>query len=205
MIHAFRQIRLTNTLLSGSGSALVWGGTPVVLSNQTGQYITTAQTGLFYPASNPAGYITSAQAGGVSAITTTGQSLSGVVTLTGIGGTVVDISGTTFRVSGVNTGTLVSRGETGQFVTTAMTGTFGIWTGFQQSFATTLYTGIESTGILFPFVFPTTPRTVQVSIEVTGDILYMANVRSRNVSGYTALFSDIITESGVILHTLANI
>jgi hypothetical protein len=65
-------------------------------------------------------------------------------------------------------------------------------------------TGVEITGISFPVNFATIPK-VQTSIEVTGDTMYMVNIRSRTTSGYTAIFSDIIQESGVVLHTFASI
>ncbi len=250
MIHAFKQVRLTNNLLSGSGSALVYAGVPLVFKNETGQFvdssktgqfITTAQTGsflsrgetgLFYPASNPNNYITAAQAGGVSAITVTGASLSGSVNFTGLNGINVSLSGQYVLISGGNTGTLVGKGETGQFVTTSMTGGFitaaqtgqfittsqtgefitsamtgilGIWTGNQQSFSTVMYVGIDSTGIVFPSTFSAVPRTVLATIEVTGDVMYMVNVRARTVNGYTAIFSDTVQESGVTIHTFASL
>lgn len=233
MIQAFKQIRLTNSTIEVTGAGILQVGNEQVVYrsqtgqfvdsahtggfvsiSQTGQYITTAQTGLFYPASNPNGYITSAQAGGVSAIAVTGTSISGVVNFTGLRGINVSLSGQYVLISGGDTGQFITTAQTGQFVTsaqtgqyvtTAMTGILGIWTGNQQSFATSIPTGIDFTGIWFPSVFPTTPRTVNATIEVTGDYMYGINIRLRNVSGYTAMFTDTIQESGVIVHTFVSL
>lgn len=283
---------MTNTVLSGSGSALTFGGNQVILNTQTGQFastinlittgsiiesklaiisgttgafITTSQTGQFYPASNPNGYITSAQAGGVSSLRVTGLDVSGVVTITGLGGIVVSIQGTTLNISGgssVNTGGFVTTGQTGafitsgqlvglntgSFITTSQTGQFVavgstgglasvanlnttgaflqseiaiisgttgafitnsqtgqfIWTGSQQSFVSYVSTGIDASGVLFPVAFATTPK-IHATIEVSGDIMYMVNVRGRGTTGYTAIFSDTIQELGVYLHTFATL
>jgi len=58
-------------------------------------------------------------------------------------------------------------------------------------------------GVLFPQAFGAIPRVVQTSIEVTGDVMYYMAIRNRATTGYWAIFSDTITESGVVLHTLA--
>lgn len=230
MINAFRQLRLTNynTVVTGTGILQV-GTEQVVYRTQTGNFVSTAQTGQFYPASNPSGFITSAQAGGVQSLAVSGASVSGVITFTGINGVVVSTGvGSTIRIDGGNFITSAQTGQfypitnpasfirsgdadtkyalagsTGSFITTAQTGQF-IWTGAHQSFTTTVTTGIDNQVISYPSVFGTTPK-VQVSIEVTGDIFYSVAVRNRNVSGYTAIFSDIIQESGVVLHTFATL
>jgi hypothetical protein len=71
----------------------------------TGSFITTANTGLFYPSSNPSGFLTSAQAGGVQSLNVSGATISGVVTLTGIGGLVISRTGQTIVFSGGAGGT----------------------------------------------------------------------------------------------------
>jgi DNA-binding Lrp family transcriptional regulator len=68
-----------------------------------------------------------------------------------------------------------------------------------------MYLNIDTTGIMFPAVFASTPRTVLATIEVTGDTMYMVNVRGRTVSGYTAILSDTVQESGVVIHTFASL
>ena len=89
----------------------------------TGQFISTAQTGNFVPVGitgsafyprygNPGNFLTAASLGGVNTINVTGQLLSGDIIITGIGGTIVDISGGVIRISGG------AGGPGGNYVTT---------------------------------------------------------------------------------------
>lgn len=135
-------------------------------SGMTGQFITTAQTGIFvsrgetgnafYPRfGNPANYLTGTSPNGVMSISTSGGTISGAITLTGINGESIIFSGQTIIFSGANTGGLVSISQTGQFITTAMTGQFAP-SGMTGQFITTAQTGnfISNgmTGILVPRV-----------------------------------------------------
>jgi hypothetical protein len=74
----------------------------------------------------------------------------------------------------------------------------------QQVFNTNIPVGIESTGILFPLAFSSTPSTVNVTLETAGDVMYMVGVRNRSATGYFADFSDIVQESTVKLNTFAS-
>ncbi len=75
----------------------------------------------------------------------------------------------------------------------------------QQSFITgILPTGFEEYFIKFPNDFSEIPK-IQTTVEVSGDILYGINVRNKSISGFTALFTDDIAESGVYLNVFATI
>lgn len=74
----------------------------------------------------------------------------------------------------------------------------------QQVFNVDVPQGIESTGILFPVAFSSTPSTVNVTLETAGDVMYMVGVRSRSETGYFADFSDIVQENTVKLNTFAS-
>jgi hypothetical protein len=219
MIHAFKQLRLT------SYNVNVTGGGVLQVGNERVVY--QSQTGLFYPASNPSGFITSAQAGGVNSIVANGSNLSGIVTFvgagtinitTGVGGSVV-VSGS---ATAINTGSFITTGQTGQFYAAsnpagfistgnadvryalaANTGNF-VTTSSQTSFITSVPQGVESLFVPFPFNFASPPK-IQVTVEVTGDVMYAVNVRSRTISGYTALLSDTVSEDGVSLHSFASV
>lgn len=88
-----------------------------------------------------------------------------------------------------------------KYALASQTGSF-LTSGQNQAFITSIPTGIDIYFIQFLTNFATTPK-IQATIEVTGDIFYSLAIRSRTVSGYNALFSDIIQESGVSVHTIA--
>jgi hypothetical protein len=73
----------------------------------------------------------------------------------------------------------------------------------QVSFLTLMQTGIEETGIQFPYTFATIPR-VLADIQLVSDTGYLVGIKNVTTTGYTAIFSDIIEETGLYLHTFAN-
>ena len=82
---------------------------------------------------------------------------------------------------------------------------FATYTGNIQDFVTGISpTGLDNYFIQFPFNFSSTPR-VLTTVEVTGNIVYGTAISNRTVSGFTALFSDYIAESGVKLNVYATI
>jgi hypothetical protein len=113
------------------------------INSQSGNFITTGQTGQFYAASNPANYITgvdlsnyattgyvtgvsgylasliSASSAGVRTL----NGLSGSLTLAGAGNNTVSVAGSTITVSGA-TGFLTGYQPVGNYVTTSQTGGF---------------------------------------------------------------------------------
>lgn len=74
----------------------------------------------------------------------------------------------------------------------------------QQSFTLDVPSNIESTGITFPVAFSSTPASVNITLEVPGDVMYMTAIKNKTNTGFTAEFSDIILEEGVKLNTFAS-
>lgn len=90
---------------------------------------------------------------------------------------------------------------TGQILSNIIT----TFSGNQQRFTTVIPTGIDTYFITYPVPFSSIPRIV-TQIEVTGEIMYLMNVRGRTTIGYTGIFSDTIQEiSGVYITTDASI
>jgi len=146
--------------------------------------------------------------------------LSGAVTITGGAGVSIGINSTTntITISGADSGyfqglvdTLTTNlGNTGSNLNIKIDNLSGYVTGTfvrklnQQVFNTNIPVGIESTGILFPLAFSSTPSTVNVTLETAGDVMYMVGVRNRSATGYFADFSDIVLENTVKLNTFAS-
>jgi hypothetical protein len=74
----------------------------------------------------------------------------------------------------------------------------------QQSFTLNVPQNIDTTGILFPVAFSSTPSTVNVTLEIPGDVMYMTAIKNKTNAGFTAEFSDLILEAGVKLNTFAS-
>ena len=74
----------------------------------------------------------------------------------------------------------------------------------QQSFTLNVPTNVETTGILFPVAFSSTPASVNITLEVPGDVMYMTSIKNKSSSGFTADFSDVILEEGVKINTFAS-
>jgi hypothetical protein len=74
----------------------------------------------------------------------------------------------------------------------------------QQSFTLNVPINVETTGILFPVAFSSTPASVNITLEVPGDVMYMTSIKNKSSSGFTADFSDIILEEGVKINTFAS-
>lgn len=111
---------------SNSGGFIFANGFISGTTNIGSLFVTTGQTGAFYPRfGNPAGYLTAATAGGVGALLVTGTSLSGAITISGAAGiSVITGLSNTIVISGWDTGQYVTSAMTGQFITTAKTGNF---------------------------------------------------------------------------------
>lgn len=75
----------------------------------------------------------------------------------------------------------------------------------QQQFIVNLPSNIESTGVTFPLVFVSTPNSVQVTFEPSTDVSYMVVVKNRSTTGFTAEFSDVLSEAGNKLNVFASI
>jgi len=73
----------------------------------------------------------------------------------------------------------------------------------QQSFTLDVPQNIDTTGIEFPVPFSSTPTSVNVTLEVPGDVMYMTTIKNKSSAGFTAEFSDHILEAGVKINTFA--
>ena len=75
----------------------------------------------------------------------------------------------------------------------------------QQQFIVNLPINVESTGITFPVAFASTPNSVQVTFEPFTDVAYMVAVKNRTTAGFTAEFSDVLSETGNKLNVFASV
>lgn len=160
-------------------------GQITTLNNTTGTFITgsvirPSDTGIFYTINNPSGYIT-------------GVDLSSYATrafTTGVSGSLQS------QVS-----TLDAR--TGDYY--PRTNPSGYITGVNQiSFRTLIPTGVEETGITFPYTFSSIPR-VFADFSLYSDTGYLVGMKNIAATGYIAVFSDVIEETGLYLQTLATL
>ena len=104
----------------------------------------------------------------------------------------------------VNGNSVVTSNQTGSFVTQSQTGNF-VSRNHWQNFTTSVSTGSDLQWISFPSGnFPSNPK-INVTVEVTGDIMYSASIRGITVSGYYLMLSDTVQENGVVAHTFATI
>lgn len=100
---------------------------------------------------------------------------------------------------------------TGSALNTSINSLSGTLTGnyvlkaTQQQFIVTLPINIESTGVTFPAVFASTPNSVQVTFEPSTDVGYMVAIKNRTTAGFTAEFSDVLSEAGNKLNVFASI
>jgi hypothetical protein len=175
-----------------------------------GNYFLNSQTGIFYPSSNPSGYITGVD---LSSFATTSF-------VTGVSGflqnQIIDLNDQTGNYytidnpSGYITGLDLSDYVTGEVIRPSDTGIFytidnpsGFITGLDQvSFLTLIHTGIEETGIAFPYTFSAIPR-VLADLQLVSDTGYLVGVKNVATTGYVVVFSDVIEETGLYLHTFA--
>ena len=207
-----------NVVLSGVSSNISrHNSLPDIQGGSLGQYyhLTSGEyanlaTGDYYLNSNPSGYITGVDLSPYalqSSLTGTSGHLQGqITTLDSLTGTYYQNSNPSGYITGVDlsgyvTGDVVRPSDTGQFYPASNPS--GYITGIDQiSFSTLLPTGIEETGILFPYSFSGVPR-VFADLALISDTGYLVGTKNITNTGYTAVFSDIIEETGLYLQTLA--
>ena len=244
------------TLLYDSGSGS-WFSRQITTGDVSGigNYFLNSQTGVFYPSSNPSGFITGVNLSSFATTTfvtgvsgflqnqiidlndqtgnyytidnpsgyITGLDLSNYSTIeftTGISGhlqnQIIDLNNSTgdyylaSNPSGYITGLDLSDYVTGDVIRPSDTGIFytndnpsGFITGLDQvSFLTLIHTGIEETGIAFPYTFAAIPR-VLADLQLVSDTGYLVGVKNVATTGYVVVFSDVIEETGLYLHTFA--
>lgn len=187
---------------SDGSTALTWGASRVLSGSWaaqqlsvSGQSVTTG--GPYYPLkSNPSGYLTAAQAGGVNSLNVTGLTISGSVIFTGAGNVSITSSGQVITISG-QTGSFVITSQTGQFATAAnlaSTGaTLSTWTG-------------SSTGIFYPlnsnpsgyaandgtYVRTTGVQTINGQKTFQSGLVSTTYVSGLNITGSDAYVSNTI-------------
>lgn len=142
-----------------------------------------------------------------SNLTTTGQNLYnwiGVVsgndntTRTNLGTTGSNLYGYITSASGAISSNLTTTGQT-------LLNLLRTFSGNQQSFSTGITTGFDNYRVDYPLgAFTQVPR-IFPSVEISGNTMYMVNITGRSVSSFYAMFSDIVAESGVVLHVYATI
>ena len=101
-----------------------------------------------------------------------------------LGNSLNSLSGYADAISGVLQGQITSS-DVREFITGLTSGSDQYFIGFDPSFGAT--------------------PVVEITVGVTGDYLYMANVKNRSISGFTAIMSDTIYEEGVFLNVMASL
>lgn len=147
-------------------------------------------------------------AAGGTQVRVSGSATIPIANFSGVGGTQVVYSGGFVLISGGAGG-----GGSGDVTTAQLTGASGAlqyqingltsYTGDERVLSTLIPTGVDSYFINWTPVFTTQPAAVVASLEVTGSLLFSLNVKGISISGYTALFSNTISEGGVTVHTYA--
>lgn len=176
------EINFTSKYITGftniSGTNIYQGTNRVVDSSQTGNFITSSQTGAFASTGNLN------QTG--SNLQTQISSLSG--TLTG--------NYVTTQFANATYATLVALNQKINWIS-----------GQSQAFTNSVTTGVDTQFITFPAAFTGgVVPTVQVTLDIPSNSDYMYNVAVRGVttSGFTALYSDVVLETGVVLNVWAS-
>ena len=168
------------------------------INAKTGVFITSAQTGQFYPSSNPSGFITAAQAGGVQSLTVTGREISGVITISSSGGVNLTSAGQTITIN-VSTGQFASAVNliTISGRVNSVSGTTQALSGQTQGLQTQITAINTKTG-----AFITTGAGDSRYIQYSETGAFASNVNLQTVSGTTqGLQSQILALSGVTVFT----
>ena len=151
----------------------------------TGILVGLNQTGLFYASANPLGYITSAQAGGVSSILVTGKNVSGVIGMTGVGGAIVFLSGTTICISG-GASNVISSSDSGILF-----------------FRSGISSGKSSQFINFPAVLDSKPIVIATMHNDASSSILGHQISGANTTGFWAIFSATVRNTGYYFDVMA--
>ena len=219
----------TITNLASTGSNLQ-GQITSLSGTLTGNYATSGFgastyatiTNLASTGSNLQGQITSLSGTLTGNYATSGFGASTYATITNLASTGSNLQGQINSLSGSLTGNYVSNSSLtttlSGYVTTGFAATTYAtlvalnqkinWiSGQSQTFTVSLPTGLDTTGILFPSGFSVgyIPK-IEASLELptTSTTMYVFAVQSRTISGFTALFSDVIQETGLVLNVYAS-
>ena len=229
MIQAFKQIRLSNTLVSVSGGQLLIGSDSAVLQSQTGTLATNtslAATGqaLYNDIVNFSGNLNATYSTTANLAATGSALYNDIINFSG------NLNASYASVPNLaSTGTALYNdiiGLSGQAATSystignltqtgiSLSASIATQSGFsastylaissQQHFNTAIASGNDTYYISFPSSFTSIPK-IYATVEVTGNIMYAFNVIGKTVAGYTGIFSDTVQENGVSIDTLAMI
>ena len=130
-------------------------------------------------------------------LTQTGITLIGLINAASAGVSSINSQSGVLNLNGANNISVLTSGQT---ITVSGSGIY--LESNEQRIRTIVPTGSGNLFIQFPINFISTPIIFN-NIETSGTVGYYTNVSDLTTSGYMALFSDVIRESGVILYTLA--
>ena len=195
-----------------AASRYVFSGADVIFTNNTG-IVSGEWRFSNRPTVNGTGVVLIGEAATPQNLASTGSTLNTRIdslsgTLTGV---VANLASTGSTLNTRIDGVVANLASTGSTLNTRIDSLSGTLTGdyvrkaTQQQFIVTLPINVESTGILFPVVFASTPNSVQVTFEPFTDVAYMVAVKNRTITGFTAEFSDVLFETGNKLNVFASV
>ena len=142
-------------------------------------------------------------------LTNTGVTLtSNIVGLSGATNTLVIASGASAITHADSVGVTISGNltQTGAVLGSKIDALSGFYTGSFLSYITGLSTGSDSVYINhLNYVFPSIPKVTFTLELTTSNIFYSSAVSGRSTSGFYAIFSDILAETGLLLDVFARI
>lgn len=131
------------------------------------------------------------------------MSMTGNFVVTGFTGAFITTGQTGQFYSSSNPNGYISSGTSGSLVSAT---TFNAFTGQFLKFLNILPSGIDFSGIVYPLVLATSPRSVACELENNIDsFIYAHVISSVTNSGFMVYFSDILSSSGLILHTTVDL
>lgn len=177
-----------------------------VQSSETGNFITSFQTGQFYSSLNPNGYVTSSgfitgenNIGGGSGIFS--GIINGVSQLkTLFGGSGINISGNslnnslTFSVTGINGG--VGGDTYNNYTINSGSGVY--------IFRTTVTSGVSEQFVLYPILLDTSPIVITTLHNDISNSVLSYQISGANTSGFWVLFSADVNNSGYYLDSFVS-
>lgn len=218
--NSFYQIRLGGSIVTTTGNArIVVGGNVGMITSDSGAFASSAN--LFATGASGIAYTNiisgilaqqiSTNAGGVSSL----NGISGAITFIGTGNGVGSQINNINILTGAGGKLIISGSGIAQQNDLINSGNnlYSLITGFSGqnnlnsvNFSVIVPTGSGSLSITFPFVFTTIPQ-VDPTFVVSGlnPFSYGVWPNSITTTGYLALFSDIVTESGNSVYTQVHI
>lgn len=176
LIPAFNQIRLSGSFVSATADGRMRVGTnSSMLISDSGAFTS------------------------VAVVNGMGQNLSGNLTQTGVAlGARIDTVTTNLTATGATLNASII-GLSG-----VMNNTF-IRNVSATGFVVAVATGLDYQQVVYPFTFSAAPK-VQLTMECSSQsIFYFCGVSSRTTTGFMALYSDVVLETGISLNVHASL